>query len=62
MKRVKQINNWIIKEKNLDEIPLGIDENRKYAIFSPSGTFMEDNLLWEEAIDFCKTNLDHINL
>ena len=58
MKKIKQKNNWIIKEKRLDEIPMGQSEDRKYCIFSPNGTFMEDNLTYDEAMKFCETNLD----
>jgi hypothetical protein len=61
MKKVKQINNWIIKEKRTDEIPIWIEDNRKYAVFSPSGIFQEDNLTLKEAEEFCKENLNNIN-
>lgn len=46
------INKWVIKEKRRDEIPSWIEENRKYYIFSSNGMFMEDNLTWEEAVEW----------
>jgi len=61
MHKVKQINNWIIKEKRLDEMPLSTDLERKYCVFSPSGIFQEDNLTLQEAEEFCKDNLDYVN-
>ena len=59
MKRHKQINHWIIKEKRLDEIPAHLPETQRFAVFSPYGIWQEDNLTEEQAIDFCKTNLDY---
>ena len=60
MKKIKQINNWTIKEKSIGEVPKWIADNRKYGVFSPSGIFMEDNLTLEEAESFCKENLDYV--
>lgn len=61
LKRYRQINNWIIKEKTPDEVPIGIDENRRYVVFAPDGRCMEDNLLEEEALEFCNENEDFVN-
>lgn len=61
MKKIKQVNNWIIKEKRHDEVPSNLPLERCYAIFSPNGKiFQEDNLTWEEAIEFCQENKDYI--
>jgi hypothetical protein len=54
MKKIKQLNGFIIKEKRIDEIPLGIDENRKYAVFTKDGRWLEDNLTYDEAIRVCE--------
>lgn len=55
MKKIKQLNGFIVKEKRIDEIPLGIDEERKYCVFKDD-IFLEDNLTIDEAISFCKEN------
>jgi hypothetical protein len=55
MKKVKQLNGYTIKEKREDEIPFDCALSRKYAVFK-GDIFLEDNLLWDEAIDFCKEN------
>lgn len=60
MKKVKQLNNWIIKEKREDEVPMGIDLESRFAVFSPEGVFMEDNLTLEKAEEFCSKNLDYV--
>lgn len=60
MKKIKQLNNWIIKEKNWSELPSNVEAFRKFCVFSPTGIFQEDNLSYEEAVDFCKRNKDYI--
>lgn len=61
LKRYRQINNWVIKEKSLDEVPSWVNENRRFVVFAPDGRCMEDNLLQEEAIDFCNENKELVN-
>ena len=56
MKNVGKLHRWIIKEKHIGEIPLGTDPKLKYAIFAPDGRWMEDNLTWQQAVDFCEEN------
>lgn len=60
MKKIRQINNWIIKEKSISEVPLNEDIFKCYAVFSPTGVFQEDNLTYEQAIKFCRENLDWV--
>lgn len=60
MKKVKQINNYIIKEKRKDEMPLGIETYRKYVVFAPDGKCIEDNLTYQEAEKFCKNDYTYI--
>jgi aromatic ring-opening dioxygenase LigB subunit len=60
MKKIKQINNWTIKEKALKEVPKHIADNRKYVVFSPTDICQEDNLTYDEAVEFCQNNLDHV--
>ena len=60
MKAIKTVNRWIIKEKRLEEIPAMCGDNQGYAVFAPDGRWTEDNLTYEQAIEFCKNNLDWI--
>src|SRR3990167_3174558 len=60
MKKILQINNWVIKEKNDDEIPLSISLTQRYCVFAPNGRFMEDNLTLQQAINFCNDNEDYV--
>lgn len=56
MKKIKQLNGFIIKEKRLDEIPSWVSDERRYAVFNSEGIFLEDNLFLDEAISFCEDN------
>jgi hypothetical protein len=60
MKQYKQINNWTIKEKSLDEIPHPMTEENRFAVFAPDGRWMEDNLTLEQAEEYCNENLDFV--
>lgn len=59
-KQIQQLNNWIIKEKSLDQVPSWIEYNRRYSVWSPDKKCMEDNLTIEEAREFCIENLDYL--
>jgi aromatic ring-opening dioxygenase LigB subunit len=61
MKKVKQINNLIIKEKRPDEIATFEKEEQRYCVFTPHGIYLEDNLTLEQAEDFCKNTKDFLN-
>jgi proline racemase len=56
VKKLKQINGWIIKEKRLDEVPMGTDDSNRYAVFAKDGRWMEDNLTLAQAEEYCKEN------
>jgi hypothetical protein len=51
MKKVKQINYWIIKERN-------IKDPHRFAVVHPDGTMMiGGELTIEQAEEFCNTDL-----
>lgn len=54
-----KVNGWIIKEKPLNQVPLGLEDNRCYSVFSPDGRCMEDNLTKNEEIEFANENDDY---
>lgn len=56
----KEINNLIIIEKSIDEVPFGIDDNRNFLVKVPDGRILEDNLLESEAIEFCNETKDFV--
>lgn len=60
MRKVKQLNNWIIKEKRIGEVPMNLSTDHRYVVFSPTGKCQEDNLTIDQAVEFCETNLDYI--
>lgn len=60
MKIIKRINNWIIKEKKENEIPQGYTLKQGYAVFTPDKKLMEDNLTYQQAVEFCVNNTDWI--
>lgn len=49
-KRIKQINNWIIR----------YTEIYQYSVWGPDGRCYEDRLTFEQAEEFCKENTDFI--
>lgn len=49
-KRIKQINNWIIR----------FTEAYQYAVWTPDGKCMEDRLTLEQAEEFCRENTDFV--
>lgn len=49
-KRIKQINNWIIR----------YTEIYQYAVWSPDGRCYEDRLTLEQAEEFCSENKDYV--
>lgn len=64
MKRVKQINNLIIKLDNIETINYfgHISKNPKYntySVWTQTGICLEDNLKLEQAIEFCKEIKDY---
>jgi hypothetical protein len=55
MKKVKQMNNWLIKERRLDEVPKHIADDHRYCVCTLDGIIQEDNLSWDDATGFCTT-------
>lgn len=49
-KRIKQINNWIIR----------YTEIHQYSVWSPDGRCYEDRLTLEQAEEFCRDNKDYV--
>lgn len=60
MKKVMVKNRWVIRKKRDDQVPSHLPLERRYVVFSPDGECMEDNLTYDEAIEFCTENLDHV--
>lgn len=49
-RRIKQINNWIIR----------YTEIYQYSVWSPDGRCYEDRLTLEQAENYCKENMDFV--
>ena len=49
-KRIKRINNWIIRYTEIDQ----------YSVWGPDGKCYEDRLTLDEAEKFCKNNTDFL--
>lgn len=49
-RRIKQINNWIIR----------YTEIYQYSVWSPDGRCYEDRLTLEQAENYCKENTDFV--
>lgn len=49
-RRIKQINNWIIR----------YTEIYQYSVWSPDGRCYEDRLTLEQAEEFCRDNKDFV--
>lgn len=61
MKKIKQINNFVIKQDTARQISYfgNIIDNPnylKYSVFNLDGKCLEDRLTFEQAEDFCNTN------
>lgn len=61
MKRIKQINKWIILERREnDPYYNSVEKDRNYVVKSPKGIISEDRLTLQEAEEFCVENKDFI--
>ena len=63
MKRIKQINNLIIKLDDAEHLNYFGKVSRNpmyntYSVWTPYGGCLEDNLTLESAIEFCKETKD----
>lgn len=65
MKRVKQINNLVIKQDTVKYIyrngyTFANSNYGFYRVYTPNGICLEDRLTLKEAEDFCKETLDFV--
>lgn len=61
MKKVKQLNGWIIKKYSENEVSEDVfKEGRIYNIFSPANVFLEEKLTFAQAIEFAEENSDNV--
>ena len=54
MRKIKEVNGWIIKEKNKEEASRLYDPSRRYAVIDVEKRVFEERLTYEEAVEFCQ--------
>lgn len=65
-KRIKQINNLIIKQDTAESIqifnrsPISNPNYKKYSVWTPDGKCWEDGLTLTQAEEFCKETTDYL--
>lgn len=65
MKKIKQINNLVIKEDNAPEmVYFGTRQKNPpfgtYSVHAPNGICLEDRMTLEEAKEFCRNTKDFV--